>query len=134
MKLTIHGRPIPAVRMTQKTKWNKASKRYLAYKEAIGAIAKLHCRDPTSENVSVTVWVYLSGKTTLMGNDGDVDNYLKSALDGMNKIVFIDDRQVVSATVYKIPCADTEQRMEVLISNLGFVPKVKKRTKSTTQK
>jgi Holliday junction resolvase RusA-like endonuclease len=31
----------------------------------------------------------------------DVDNYLKSALDGMNAVVFRDDAQIVRATVSK---------------------------------
>jgi Holliday junction resolvase RusA-like endonuclease len=32
---------------------------------------------------------------------GDVDNLLKSVLDAMNGVVFVDDKQVVSATVTK---------------------------------
>ena len=115
MIITIPGRPIPAVRMTQKTKWNKASKRYLSYKDAIGIIALQHYKTPTCENVSVKVRVYLSGKTTPMGNDGDADNYAKSALDGLNKIAFDDDRQVMELMVCKEPCKELEQRMEIWV-------------------
>jgi len=115
MIITIPGRPIPAVRMTQKTKWNKASKRYLSYKDAIGIIALQHYKTPTCENVSVKVRVYLSGKTTPMGNDGDADNYAKSALDGLNKIAFVDDRQVMELMVCKEPCKELEQRMEIWV-------------------
>lgn len=118
MILTIPGRPIPAVRMTQKTKWNKASKRYLSYKDAIGIIALQHYKTPTSEKVSVKVRVYLSGKTTPMGGEGDVDNYAKSALDGCNKIAFLDDRQVVKLSVCKEPCKEDDQRMEIEISEV----------------
>lgn len=130
MIITIPGRPIPAVRMTQKTKWNKASKRYLAYKDTIGIFAKRIYPTPTSENVSVKVRVYLSGKTTPMGGEGDVDNYAKSALDGCNKIAFVDDRQVMDLTVSKEPCKELDQRMEIEISEIeGMVenPKVKKK-------
>jgi len=117
--IKILGRPIPAVRMTQKTKWNKASKRYLSYKDSIGIMARRAYETPTSENVSVKVRVYLSGKTTPMGGDGDVDNYAKSALDGCNKIAFVDDRQVVELFVEKIPCKADEQRMEIEINVLS---------------
>ena len=49
-----------------------------------------------------------------MGLDGDVDNYLKSALDGCNKVVWVDDRQVIRATVEKISCQHAkEERMEI---------------------
>lgn len=113
MLIIIPGRPIPAVRMTQKTKWNKASKRYLAYKDSIGIIARQIYKTPTSKKVRVKVRVYLSGKITPMGNDGDIDNYAKSALDGLNKIVFVDDRQVMGLSVCKEPCGESEQRMEI---------------------
>lgn len=116
MVITIPGRPIPAVRMTQKTKWNKASKRYLTYKDFIGSIAKQLYGTPTCEKVSVNVRVYLSGKTTPMGGEGDVDNYAKSALDGCNKIVFVDDRQVMELMVCKEPCEEDRQRMEIEIN------------------
>jgi len=121
MKIIVLGRPIPAVRMTQKTKWNKASKRYLAYKDSIGIMARRVYARPTSGKVSVKVRVYLSGKTTPMGNDGDIDNYAKSAMDGCNKIVFVDDRQVMDLTVCKEPCKEEEQRMEIEISVISEV-------------
>jgi Holliday junction resolvase RusA-like endonuclease len=117
MIITIPGRPIPAVRMTQKSKWNSDSaKRYLEYKNFIGIIAKRNFKTPTSEKVNVMVNVYLSGKKTPMGQDGDVDNYLKAALDGLNKIAWLDDRQVQAALVSKLSCDEVEQRMEILIS------------------
>lgn len=115
MLITIPGRPIPAIRMTQRSKWSKPAKRYLSYKDMIGTIAQQSFPSPTSEKVSVLVTVYLSGKKTPMGNDGDVDNYLKSALDGCNKIAYIDDRQVIWATVSKRSCHEQDQRMEIEI-------------------
>ena len=117
MLITIPGRPVPAVRMTQKDKWKDSAKKYLTYKSVIGIIARQQCKFPTQQSVAVIVRAYLKGKTTLMGMDGDVDNYLKSALDGMNKIVFADDRQVIQAVVLKLPCqSEVEQRMEIEVS------------------
>ena len=116
MLITIPGRPVPAVRMTQKDKWKDSAKKYLGYKQLIGFVARPYFTLPTKEQVNIRVVVYLSGKGTPMGMDGDVDNYLKSALDGLNKIAFLDDRQVMGAIVDKIPCQETEQRMEIYIS------------------
>lgn len=116
MTITIPGRPIPAVRMTQRSKWGISARNYLKYKDLISVIARQHCKIPIVGDVKVRVIVWLHGKTTPMGNDGDVDNYLKSALDGLNKIAFVDDRQVISAKVDKIPCSEEKQRMEIEIS------------------
>lgn len=117
MLITIPGRPVPAVRMTQKSKWSDSAKKYLGYKQLIGMIARPYFTLPTKEQVNVRVVVFLTGKTTPMGMDGDVDNYLKSALDGLNKIAFVDDRQVMGAIVDKIPCQRaTEQKMDIYIS------------------
>ena len=115
MLITIPGRPIPALRMTQGSRWTASAKRYLGYKTNIGYITLRQCKEPTEGKVSVWVRVYLSGSTTPMGNDGDVDNYLKSALDGLNKIAWLDDRQVVMATVSKEPCDRDKQRMDIEI-------------------
>lgn len=68
----------------------------------------------TSELVEVTVTAvieipksYKGKKRTdaLLGRSapsGDVDNYAKSALDGLNSVVFDDDKQVVKLTACKV--------------------------------
>ncbi|EHQ88260.1 RusA family crossover junction endodeoxyribonuclease [Desulfosporosinus youngiae] len=121
MLITISGRPIPAVRMTGRGKYVKPeAARYLAYKEQIGWLALSQTKEPIINPVSVNVKVFLHGKSSLMGNDGDVDNYLKSALDGCNKIVWLDDRQVNKATVEKIPCRHAkDERMEIEVLEVG---------------
>ena len=49
-----------------------------------------------------------------MGMDGDVDNYIKTAMDSLNGIAYDDDRQVVRAIGEKKPCKHaSEQRMEI---------------------
>ena len=115
MLITIQGRPIPAVRMTGRGKYIKPSAiRYLAYKEHIGWMALTQTRKPIIKPVIVNVKVFLHGVSSPMGLDGDVDNYLKSALDGCNKVVWVDDRQVIRATVEKISCQHVkEERMEI---------------------
>ena len=117
MIITIPGRPMPAVRMTKRSKWsNPLAKKYLAYKDLIGTIARMQYKEPTDKEVGVYVRVFLTGVKTPMGRDGDVDNYAKSALDGLNKIAWIDDRQVTRLTVTKIPCQNkASERMEIVV-------------------
>jgi len=103
--------------MTGRGKYVKPSAiRYLAYKEQIGWMALTQTRKPIVGSVKVHVRVFLHGVSTPMGLDGDVDNYLKSALDGCNKVAWVDDRQVYKATVEKFPCQHAKQeRMEIEI-------------------
>ncbi len=115
MKITIPGRPIPAVRMTRRGVYKKEyAQRYLDYKTAIGMYARIKCKEPTEKYVIVDVRVYLYGIKGF-GNAGDVDNYLKSSMDGLNGIAWLDDRQVVKATVQKLWCEKKDERMEIEI-------------------
>ncbi|WP_163579108.1 RusA family crossover junction endodeoxyribonuclease [Gracilibacillus saliphilus] len=118
MKLVIPGRPVPAVRMTQKSMFkNKYAQRYLSYKRHVGLIARRDYKDkPTSEKVAVSLSIYLSG-----GNQGDIDNYFKSITDSLNKIVYEDDRQIAQADIRKIECEKDQERVEVDIKVLEGV-------------
>lgn len=119
MRIVIPGRPVPAVRMTGRGKFVKPNaQRYLNYKIEIGLMARTQIKTPSENKLIVAVTVYLWGKKTPMGMDGDIDNYLKSALDGLNKIAWLDDRQVVEATVGKIPCEKNDERMEITLTEI----------------
>lgn len=111
IEFTVPGRAIPAVRMTQRSKFTPRAQRYLAYKNQVGWVARQHMQGkPTSEPVAVEVKVFLSG-----GNQGDVDNYFKSIADSLNKIVYADDRQVKTIKASKIECEKDEERVEVKV-------------------
>ena len=113
-KFVVPGRAIPAVRMTQKTKWSKYAQRYLNYKSQVGWAAKQSYKgDPVTSDVSVEIDFYLSG-----GNQGDIDNYFKSITDSLNKIVYVDDRQVKKMIARKIECEKKDERVEVEIHEL----------------
>lgn len=120
IKLIIPGRPVPYVRMTQRGKYVKENaKRYLAYKDTIKYIAIGQIKgEIETENVKVIVRVYLHGKKAPMGNDGDIDNYIKSALDSLNGIAYKDDRQVIKVYGEKQPCKANEERMEIEIERV----------------
>lgn len=105
----IPGHPIPAVRMTQKSKWvNPRAIAYLDYKRTIGMIARASAKGQQFENAVVDMKVYF------MGSGGDVDNYIKSVLDGCNGVLWKDDRLVVDAHCrkYKVDNVNLE-RIEV---------------------
>lgn len=112
---TVPGRAIPAVRMTQRSKFTKQAKRYLAYKNKVAWIARSkYKKKPASSDVKVEVDIYLRG-----GVQGDIDNYFKAITDSLNKIVYEDDRQVKEMVARKIDCeSKDDERVEVEVYKL----------------
>ncbi len=109
--ITIPGRPVPAVRMTQRSKYkNPAAQNYLDYKELVGWIARRAVKSPIECKVKVIARFYIDK------HPGDIDNYVKSILDGCNRIAWIDDKQVVEVHAYRHQ--DNNQRAEVEIVEL----------------
>jgi crossover junction endodeoxyribonuclease RusA len=103
-QFTVIGRPVPAVRMTQKSKFvDPAAQKYLAYKDLVGWNAKAKIKAPITGEVAVTIYFYFRP-----GPTGDIDNYAKSILDGCNKIAWQDDRQVVELHAYRRRDRDKE--------------------------
>jgi crossover junction endodeoxyribonuclease RusA len=117
----IPGRPVPAVRMTNRGKYvNPDAQRYLVYKECVAIMGAKHFKQPLKGRVSIRVNVYLHGINTPMGRDGDFDNYMKAAADGLNGIAWNDDRQVDEGYVKKQPCQHPhQQRMEIEIEEVS---------------
>lgn len=102
IRIEILGDAIPAARPRYSRGRVYQPKRNAEYRERIQAA----CRDvmgsdaPLECEVKVRVKVYRKYKrgSRLFG---DVDNHLKAIFDGMNKIVFADDAQVVYCEVQK---------------------------------
>lgn len=94
---TVLGRPVPAVRMTfagvRNPKHNKRRQldAYLAYKESVGWAAKAAGATPLSGALSVRLWIYVSRRGR---QRGDIDNLVKTILDGMRGVTMADDSQV----------------------------------------
>ncbi|CDQ41489.1 RusA family crossover junction endodeoxyribonuclease [Virgibacillus salexigens] len=114
IQLTIPGKPVPAVRMTQKSMYkNKYAQRYLLYKRKVGWIAKQHMKGkPIEGHVGVKLTHYIHG------NRADIDNLFKGVTDALNKIVYKDDRQVKHMESRITPCKKEEQRTEIEIYEL----------------
>lgn len=114
IEFTVPGRPVPAVRMTQRSKYTKQAQRYLKYKNHVGWVARSHMQgSPTDKAVGVNLSLYLSG-----GNQGDIDNYFKAITDSINKIVYKDDRQIRIMKAKKVECQKADERVEVEVYEL----------------
>jgi len=116
VKLIIPGRPVPAVRMTQRSKFkSRQAQRYLDFKTSLGWEARRWIRTPSAKDFEVNAVAYISPT-----KDMDVDNLAKSYLDGLNGVVWIDDKQVVKLTVEKrFVFRAEEQRSEIEIKEAG---------------
>src|SRR5690606_4785358 len=112
---TVPGRAIPAVRMTQRSKFTKQSKRYLAYKNQVAWMARSkYKKKPVSSDVKVEADIYLMG-----GVQGDIDNYFKAITHSLNEIIYKDDRLVKEMKAWKLDCRRTdEMRVEVTVYRL----------------
>ncbi|KXG73819.1 hypothetical protein AN618_24520 [Fervidicola ferrireducens] len=102
-RFIIPGRPVPAARMTNKSKFVRPEAlRYLEYKEKVGWFAKKSGVEKIDADVEVECRFYLNG-----GHIPDIDNLLKAVLDGLNGVAWDDDRRVRSIKAERID-ADVE--------------------------
>jgi crossover junction endodeoxyribonuclease RusA len=116
--LVIPGRPVPAVRMTQRGKFVRPrAKAYLEYKNWVGMMGQINGVVPIRGPVRVLIRVYVSG------SPGDWDNYAKSVCDGLNGVAWEDDRQIVDGrVVVKAGVPKSDERVEIEIEPFEEVP------------
>ena len=118
--ITVPGRPVPKGRPRLGVRGRKAfvytPERTKAYEETVGWHARAAVQGDALEcPVAVVIDLYLYGKQRI-----DVDNCAKSILDGMNKIVYTDDNQVVDLRVRKLRVKNRRQeRAEIEIREAG---------------
>lgn len=65
------------------------------YKATVGKLAMLDRVEPLTGSVAVTIHIYRARKI------GDLDNFVKVLLDGMQGVLFIDDSQVVELHLFR---------------------------------
>lgn len=123
-KCTVPGRPVPAVRMTQRSKWSPEAQHYLAYERAV-AYAALAAKLPRPlpwDWVGIEITIYLKAVRDRAGlrlprNAGDIDNYCKSVIDGLQHGgIFKNDRCVIALAARMLPCRDERaERVELTV-------------------
>lgn len=94
----VHGTPRPKARPRVTSQGTYTPKSAAAWERLVGQSAWLAGARPHPKGVKVRVEVWLCG----VAKAGDVDNYLKAILDGLNGVAYEDDRQVQAAAVYRL--------------------------------
>ncbi len=94
IEFTVPGRPVPKRRPRSTTSGGKVlvytPRETAAYEKAVGYVALNACQGRSiTTDIAVGIKLYFKDRKF-----GDVDNYSKSILDGMQGIVFENDKQV----------------------------------------
>ena len=89
-----------------------------AYKKQIeqAALIAMQGKQPTQAAVKVRLKLWRKYKVCSR-RFGDIDNHAKAIFDALNKIVWLDDAQVVSCTVDKYQ--SSTPKIEIEITELG---------------
>lgn len=111
----IPGRPVPAQRMTQKTKWNKRAQRSLAYQKQIAWEWKAVARAVTLKGpLKLTAKFYFRDK-----RHGDLSNLIKAVEDGLQYAnAFENDKQILRYGKDTGIYYDSEERAEIMIEEM----------------
>ena len=102
IKILVSGEPIPAARPRFGSGRCYQPARNVEYRREVQAAARLamKAKPPLECALTAVVKLYRRYKPTAR-IFGDVDNHLKAIFDGLNKIVFEDDSQIVRCIVEK---------------------------------
>ena len=118
VKITVPGRPVPKGRPRLGVRGKKAfiytPPATREYEKLVGWVAKCSGCKPLNGPLAVNLYLYIKGRS------GDVDNYCKSLLDGLNGIAYQDDGQVVELLVRKHKAKrKEEERVEIEIREVS---------------
>ena len=119
IKIVVTGDAIPAARPRISGRRCYQPKRNMEYRARVqsAAYSAMAGREPMTGEVAVCVRLYRRYKPTTK-QFGDVDNHLKAIFDGLNRIAFKDDAQIVSCLVEK-HLDKVNPRAEVTVQELG---------------
>ena len=112
--ITIPGRPVPKARPRLGVRGRKAfvytPPATREYEKLVGWVAKCNGCKPLNGPLAVQLHLFIRGRS------GDVDNYCKSILDGLNGVAYEDDDQVIELLVRKHKVKrKEEERVEIEI-------------------
>jgi crossover junction endodeoxyribonuclease RusA len=113
VEMCVPGAPVPKGRPRVAKGRAYTPDRTAQYETAIGwaARAAMRSRRPVESRVGVTIRVWGASPSA------DIDNIAKTVLDGMNGIVYVDDRKVDELHVYR-HVSDGNPRVTVSVNGL----------------
>ena len=88
----------PQVKQRPRVGKNKAvytPSRTVAFENEIGWTAKQYFKRPMMGDLEIDIKLYFKDRRSI----GDIDNYGKAVLDGLNKIAYLDDKQICKQTI-----------------------------------
>ncbi|MFW6145527.1 MAG: RusA family crossover junction endodeoxyribonuclease [bacterium] len=115
VELTIPGRPVPAQRMTQKSKWSKRARRSLDYQEKVAWEFKAAAPGTKLEGpLKLTAKFYFADR-----RHGDLSNLIKAIEDGLQYgQAFENDKQIKKYGEGTGIYFENEERAEVVIEEI----------------
>lgn len=117
---TVPGRPVPAARMTQRSKYRKGGReeRHLAHMGSIAWLARAAQIRPIEGPVRLSCLFYVSGRQP------DLKNLVALVEDALAEIAYQNDVQVSEyGCMRRIPCGPAEERTEIVIERVVHVAK-----------
>lgn len=116
--IVIPGRPVPKARprlgIRGRRSYIYTPESTVEYERTVALFSRQHYPKPVQGPVAVTVRIYMGCR-----GRGDIDNYVKAILDGLNGVAFQDDRQVVHLDASFVGCAKGEERVEIEIQQVA---------------
>ena len=107
VKIIIPGRPVPKGRPRIGYRGRKvimyASPETVHYEKGVANIGRQSCENPATGPVEMEIALYFNPQAKIYTKGGrrrrgalpDLDNCIKSIVDGLNNVAYKDDRQVV---------------------------------------
>ncbi len=116
--ITIPGRPVPKGRPRLGVHGRKAyvytPPKTKEYEKLVGWVWRCAECKPLKGPIAVKLRLFIRGRS------GDVDNYSKSILDGLNGVAYEDDNQVIELQIRKFKVKrKEEERAEIEIREFG---------------
>ncbi len=106
---TIHGKPSTDHRPRFGRGRARRSGPYHAWVQEVAYTALRYCHEPLVGEVALAIRFYVASPDRV-----DLDNLAKGVLDGLNQIVYKDDRQVYRLWLSKHP-ANGQEQVEVTV-------------------
>lgn len=123
----VMGQPVPKARARTVRKggrtWSFTPKKVVVWEKVIKGEAAKHFEEPFEGPVALELVFYMRRpksrrKDAFVVTTPDLDNLEKAFLDGLNEVVYNDDKQVVAKSAVKRYVVTGEPRVEVKVTAL----------------